>query len=102
TSLSTTLWAANDYSFPLRVGSAPPRRASSTDLSPRATLNHPGDPNRYLLIASLPVSGFIPVGGLADLILLTRPNQVRLRCGSRIRPHEASASRVSPPAARRL
>ena len=47
-------------------------------------------------------AGFILVGGLADPTSLTRPNRVCLRCGSCVRPHEASTLRVSPTAARGL
>ena len=75
---------------------------SSTSLSPRAASNHPGDSVRCLLIASPPVSGFTLVGRLANPCVLTRPNRVCLRCGSWVRSSGASASRISPPAARLL
>jgi hypothetical protein len=38
---------------------------SSTDLSSRAAPNHPGDPDRCLLVSSRPMAGFILFGGLA-------------------------------------
>ena len=41
-------------------------------------------------------AGFILVGGLADPTSFTRPNRVRFRCGSCVRPHEASTLWVSP------
>src|ERR1039457_366383 len=61
---------------------APP--GSSTDLFLRAVPNHPGRSGESLLIASPPISGFIPSGGLATFTGVTRPNRVRLRYGSQV------------------
>jgi hypothetical protein len=41
-----------------------------------------------LPVASLLVSGFILLGGLATFVFLTRPYRVHLRCGSRVRPYQ--------------
>jgi len=87
------LWG---YWFPHPVGwAASPTLTgfpgSSTDLSTRAALNHPGRSSRCLPVASLLVSGFILVGGLATFDFLTRPNQVYLHCGSRVRPYQGFA-----------
>ena len=57
---------------------------SSTDLFLRAVPNHPGRSDECLLIASPPISGFIPSGGLATFTGVTRPNRVRLRYGSQV------------------
>ena len=60
---------------------------SSTPLSSRAAPNHPGESDgciHPLLHHSM--AGFIRFDRLATLICtLTRPNRVRLRCGSRVR-----------------
>jgi hypothetical protein len=95
-------FAVIDSRFPLARATQEGFPGSSTDLSSRAAPNHPGDPDRCLLVSSRPMAGFILFGGLADPVFLTRPNRVRLRCGSRVHPREASTLRVSPHAARRL
>jgi hypothetical protein len=58
----------------------PPRRVSRVPalICPRAPLpTTPKSPDRCLLLASLPMSGFLRMGGLATLGLLTRPNRIR-------------------------
>ncbi len=70
---------------------------SSADLSTRAAPNHPGRPGECLPVTSPPVSGFIPVGGLATSIFLSRPNRVHLRCGSRVRPYPVRQIDFSTP-----
>jgi len=54
------------------------------------------------LCAVIVLMGSALVGRLANPCVLTRPNRVCLRCGSWVRSSGASASRVSPPAARLL
>jgi hypothetical protein len=88
--------------FPLARASRKASQVPRADLSSRAAHNHRGDPDRCLLVSSRPMAGFILFGGLLRPVFPTRPNRVRLRCGSRVRPHEASTLRVSPHAARRL
>ena len=63
------------YAFPSGVGLLAPTTppglpGSSTDLSPRAVPNHPGEPGDCSCpIASPPVSGFVTYGSLAALSL---------------------------------
>src|SRR5450759_1911634 len=64
---------------PCRVSQVP-RLIYSCALVP----NHPGRSGECLLIASPPISGFIPSGGLATFTGVTRPNRVRLRYGSQV------------------
>ena len=113
---SWLLWApptpeqsrAEGYVFPPPLGSsclfpAPPGLpGSSADLSPRAVSNHPGRPDECshpLLPRRSQASP--PSGGLAAFALVTRPNRVRLRYGSRVRPSKASPVGIAPTRARR-
>ncbi len=54
----------------------------------------------HLPVATPSVIGFTISGRLATLNCVTRPNRVRLRCGSHFRQHGASAGRIAPSAAR--
>src|SRR5262245_50347374 len=65
---------------------------SSTDLSPRAVPYHPGRPAACSPVASPAVADFILVGGLVPFVFLSRPNQVHLRYGSRVRLPSSPAS----------
>ena len=103
-SLSDSLWAALRLWIPAPRWVAPPRRVSQVPglICSRALLPAtPESPDKCLLLASLPVSGFLRMGGLATLSLLTRPNRIRLRCGSRVRHCEASPVWISPPGTHR-
>ena len=82
----------------LADAASPGLLGSSTDLSSRAVSSHPGRsdecsypllPHRY---QASPLSG-----GLATFTWLTGPKQVRLRCGSRVRPGKASSAGLLPP-----
>jgi hypothetical protein len=78
------------YAFPLALAfRATPLDlpGSSADLSTRAVPNHPGRPSECicLLLPRWYCLGFILLGGLATFSLLTRPNRVYLRYGSRVR-----------------
>ena len=70
---------------------------SSADLSPRAVSNHPGrsdgcsHPLLHRRCQASPLSG-----GLATFVFVTRPNRVRSRYGSRVRPSKASPVRITP------
>jgi hypothetical protein len=71
---------------------APPSLpGSSTDLSPRAVLNQPGEPEGCLRPCFTPSSRLRQVWKLTALVAITRPNRVRLRYGSRVRLRQASA-----------
>ena len=83
-----------------RLAPAPPGLpGSSADLSSRAVSNHPGRPDgcSHPLLhrrwQASPLSG-----GLATFIFVTRPNRVRLRYGSRLRPGKASPAGLLRPA----
>src|ERR1035437_3008877 len=65
--------------LPCRVSQVP-RLIYSCALVP----NHPERSGECLLIASPPISGFIPSGGLATFTGVTRPNRVCLRYGSQV------------------
>ncbi len=66
---------------------------SSTDLSTRAVPNHPGRSDGCsCLLLHHRLSGFVPVGGLATFVFLSRPNRVHLRYGSRVRLPSSPAS----------
>jgi hypothetical protein len=51
-------------------------------------------------VASSSILGFTQSGGLATLSCVTRPNRVRLRCGSHVCQHGASTGRITPSVAR--
>ena len=74
------------YLFPVAVSAPAGLPGSSTDLSTRTAPSHPeesGDCSRPLLDRRFQASSFS--GRLATPVSVTRPNGVRLRCGSRVR-----------------
>ena len=62
-----------------------------TALSTRAAPYHPGGSDDGLLVAPPVRAGFTKIGRLTILNFISRPNWVRVSCGSRRAPLEASA-----------
>ena len=84
------------YAFPSNVGppwaTPPGLPGSSTDRSPRAVPNHPGEPGgcgHPLLHHRWQASSRMAAWPLS--VCVTRPNRVRLRYGSRVRLRQASS-----------
>jgi hypothetical protein len=94
--LPSVRWA---FRPPCRVSQALKREAPRL-LFPRALspTTPEGPMAAFACCFATGLSGFILVGGLATFVFLSRPNRVHLRCGSRVRPCQASPDRFLHPA----